>query len=181
MMDRTALPMGKDVLVKGEMITVGKWLARVVGRRARRRNRRGCWRDRRWRMGRRRGERLKRGWSPRRRARWPEGGGGGDDGGGGGESRAAALGDDADAGDATESGWIGGAGDAEGIFSRYERSVGATGGVASARADARVAEVSDLRTGRGYDRAVDPNTGERERWMAGGWRGRAGGMRDRAG
>ena len=30
-MDRTALPMGKDVLVKGEMITVGKWLARVVG------------------------------------------------------------------------------------------------------------------------------------------------------
>ena len=26
-----------------------------------------------------------------------------------------------------------------------------------------------------YDRAVDPNTGERERWMAGGWRGRAGG------
>lgn len=29
--ERTALPMGKDELVKGEMLTLGKWLARVVG------------------------------------------------------------------------------------------------------------------------------------------------------
>jgi hypothetical protein len=29
--ERTALPMGKDDLVKGEMLTLGKWLARVVG------------------------------------------------------------------------------------------------------------------------------------------------------
>ena len=29
--ERCALPMGKDDLVKGEMMTIGKWLARVVG------------------------------------------------------------------------------------------------------------------------------------------------------
>ena len=178
-MDRTALPMGKDVLVKGEMITVGKWLASVSSAwRARRRTAEGVgatdgggWVQAR--------ERLKRYVeSAAARAGGRSGGGGGDDD----EAEAAGarplLVTTPDAGDTTESGWIGGAGDAEEIFSRYERSVGAlAASSASARADARVAEAIRFTNQHAahHRRAADPNTGERERWMAGGWRGRAGG------
>ena len=157
-MDRTALPMGKDVLVKGEMITVGKWLARVVGVEGAapeppRVLARPTVED----GSEARGEVEKRV-----------------------ESAAASrapplLVTTPTLATQPRAGGL----EAPGTRKEYFHDTNAPSVPPAASHQHAPMHASPkyqiYEPAPRYDRAVDPNTGERERWMAGGWRGRAGG------
>ena len=157
-MDRTALPMGKDVLVKGEMITVGKWLARVIGVE-------GAAPE-----------------PPRVLARPTV-----EDGSEARgevetrmESAAASrapplLVTTPTLATQPRAGGL----EAPGTRKEYFHDTNAPSVPPAASHQHAPMHASPkyqiYEPAPRYDRAVDPNTGERERWMAGGWRGRAGG------
>ena len=175
-MDRTALPMGKDVLVKGEMITVGKWLARVVGVEGAapeppRVLARPTVED----GSEARGEVEKRVESAAASA----------------VAGVAAVGATTVAEAASRAQPLlvttptlatqprAGGLEAPGMRKEYFHDTNAPSVPPAASHQHAPMHASPkyqiYEPAPRYDRAVDPNTGERERWMAGGWRGRAGG------
>ena len=175
-MDRTALPMGKDVLVKGEMITVGKWLARVVGVEGAapeppRVLARPTVED----GSEARGEVEKRVESAAASA----------------VAGVAAVGATTVAEAASRAQPLlvttptlatqprAGGLEAPGTRKEYFHDTNAPSVPPAASHQHAPMHASPkyqiYEPAPRYDRAVDPNTGERERWMAGGWRGRAGG------
>lgn len=175
-MDRTALPMGKDVLVKGEMITVGKWLARVVGVEGAapeppRVLARPTVED----GSEARGEVEKRVESAAASA----------------VAGVAAVGATTAAEAANRAPPLlvttptlatqprAGGLEAPGTRKEYFHDTNAPSVPPAASHQHAPMHASPkyqiYEPAPRYDRAVDPNTGERERWMAGGWRGRAGG------